>query len=181
MAEQPILVPEKAMVFIDAMNLYESLQGIGVDTKLDYYKFSLKLVGPQRRLIRANVYTGAYDQVREPEKYAQQMKFFNKVHRMSFVSLKTRPLIARGGTYLQKGVDTLIATDMVAMVFLGHYDVAFLVSCDGDLAPAADAVKAARSKPGCIPGPGRFAGVESLPHRQAEMLSSISDLRPRSF
>ena len=35
MAEQPILVPEKAMVFIDAMNLYESLQGIGVDTKLD--------------------------------------------------------------------------------------------------------------------------------------------------
>ncbi len=62
MAEQPILVPEKAMVFIDAMNLYESLQGIGVDTKLDYYKFSLKLVGPQRRLIRAYVYTGAYDQ-----------------------------------------------------------------------------------------------------------------------
>ena len=29
---------------------------------------------------------------------------------MSFVTLKTRPLIARGGTYLQKGVDTLVAT-----------------------------------------------------------------------
>ncbi len=79
------------MVFIDAMNLYEGLQDIGVDTKLDYYKFSLKLVGPQRRLIRAHVSTGAYDQVREPEKYAQQMKFFNKVHRMPFVTLKTRP------------------------------------------------------------------------------------------
>jgi hypothetical protein len=29
---------------------------------------------------------------------------------MSFVTLKTRPLNARGGTYLQKGVDTLVAT-----------------------------------------------------------------------
>jgi len=143
MAEPLFLLPEKAMVFVDAMNLYEGLQVLGVDTRLDYYKFSLKLVGPRRRLVRVYVYTGAYDQVREPEKYAQQMKFFNKVHRMSYVTLKTRPLIARGGTYLQKGVDTLIATDMVAMAFLGHYDIAFLVSGDGDLAPAADAVKAA--------------------------------------
>jgi uncharacterized LabA/DUF88 family protein len=125
------------------MNLNESLQALGVEVKIDYHKFSLKLVGPHRRLIRTHVYTGAYDQVREPDKYAQQMKFFNKVQRMPFVTLKTRPLIVRDSTYLQKGVDTLIATDMVSMAFLGHYDVAFLVSGDGDLAPAADAVKAA--------------------------------------
>lgn len=43
----------------------------------------------------------------------------------------------------QKGVDTLIATDMVSMAFLNHYDVAVLVSGDGDLAPAVDAIKAA--------------------------------------
>ena len=46
------------------------VHSICVDTKVDYYKFSLKLVGPQRRLIRAHVYTGAYDQVREPERHA---------------------------------------------------------------------------------------------------------------
>ncbi len=60
-----------------------------------------------------------------------------------FVTLKTRPLVYRGGTFIQKGVDTLIATDMVSMAFLGHYDIAFLVSGDGDLAPAVEAVKAA--------------------------------------
>ena len=32
---------------------------------------------------------------------------------------------------------------MVSMAFLGHYDIAFLVSGDGDLAPAVEAVKAA--------------------------------------
>lgn len=69
------------------------------------------------------------------------MKFFAAVQRMPFVTLKTRPFIPRGGGYIQKGVDTLIATDMVSMAFLNHYDVAVLVSGDGDLAPAVDAIK----------------------------------------
>lgn len=137
------IVPERAMVFIDAMNLYESMASLGANTNIDYYKFSYKLVGPQRRLIRAHVYTATYDQMREPDKYAGQMKFINKVHQMQFVTLKTRPLLFRRGGYIQKGVDTLIATDMVSMAFLNHYDVAILVSGDGDLAPAVDAVKAA--------------------------------------
>jgi uncharacterized LabA/DUF88 family protein len=108
------------MLFIDAMNVYESLRALGASTRLDYCKLAIKLAGVQRRMIRAHVYTGAYDQVREPELYAQQMKFFNKIQRMPFVTLKTRPLLQRAGTYLQKGVDTLIATDMVSMAFLGH-------------------------------------------------------------
>jgi hypothetical protein len=45
MAQQPVLVPEKAMVFIDAMNVYESLRALGVDTRLDYYKLAVKLAG----------------------------------------------------------------------------------------------------------------------------------------
>ncbi len=143
MPDPVVFAPEKAMVFIDLMNLYESLASEKLNPSLDYHKFSLKLVGAQRRLIRTHAYTGAYDQAREPAKYKAQVRFFNKVHQMPFVTLKTRPLIYRGETYIQKGVDTLIATDLVSMAFLGHYDVAVLVSGDGDLAPAADAVKAA--------------------------------------
>lgn len=143
MAVVPSHPPERAMVFVDLMNVYESLGNLKVDTNIDYYKLALKLAGPQRRLIRRHVYTGAYDQAREPEKYSGQMKFFNRVHAMPFVTLKTRPLVSRGIGLIQKGVDTLIATDMVSMVFLNHYDIAFLVSGDGDLAPAVEAVKAA--------------------------------------
>ena len=135
---------ENAIVFIDAMNLYEGLRVAGINTNIDYNKFGNKLVGQSRRLVRCYLYTGAYDQAKAPDKYASQMRFFNKVHRMTFVTLKTRPLKgdAQGGFY-QKGVDTLIATDMVSMAFLAHYDVCVLVSGDGDLAPAVDAVKAA--------------------------------------
>lgn len=143
MAVVPSHPPERAMVFVDLMNVYESLGNLKVDTNIDYYKLALKLAGPQRRLIRCHVYTGAYDQAREPAKYSGQMKFFNRVHTMPFVTLKTRPLVSRGIGLIQKGVDTLIATDMVSMAFLNHYDIAFLVSGDGDLAPAVEAVKAA--------------------------------------
>jgi uncharacterized LabA/DUF88 family protein len=137
------ITPERAMVFVDLMNLYKSLEGLGVDTNVNYYKLARKLAEPNRRLIRCYVYTGTYDQVREPDKYKAQVRFFNRVHNMPFVTLKTRPLLFRAGEYVQKGVDTLIATDMVSMAFLNHYDIAFLVSGDGDLAPAVEAVKAA--------------------------------------
>jgi uncharacterized LabA/DUF88 family protein len=143
MAATSFIAPERAMVFIDLMNLYKALESAGVNTNIDYYKLALKLAQPHRRLIRCYVYTGAYDQTREPDKYAAQVRFFNRVDRMPFVELKHRPLYFRAGEYFQKGVDTLIATDMVSMAFLNHYDIAFLVSGDGDLAPAAEAVKAA--------------------------------------
>jgi len=136
-------MPERAMVFIDLMNLYESMGNLKINTNVEYSKFAVKLAEAKRRLIRCHLYTGAYDQAREPTKYAGQVRFFNRVHKMPFVTLKTRPLLYRGGTYIQKGVDTLIATDMVSMAFLGHYEIAFLVSGDGDLAPAVEAVKAA--------------------------------------
>jgi uncharacterized LabA/DUF88 family protein len=143
MSTVSVITPERAMVFIDLMNLYESLGALGVSTNVDYHKLALKLAESHRRLIRCYVYTGAYDQARDPDKYAAQVRFFNRVHAMPFVTLKTRPLLSRAGAYIQKGVDTLIATDMVSMAFLNHYDIAFLVSGDGDLAPAVEAVKAA--------------------------------------
>lgn len=165
MAEQPVYAPERAMVFVDAMNLYESLGALKINTNVDYHKFSLKLIEPHRRLIRCHVYTGAYDQAREPAKYAAQVRYFNKVQAMPFVMLKTRPLIYRGGTFIQKGVDTLLATDMVSMAFLNHYDIAFLVSGDGDLAPAAEAVKAA----------GKQVIVAAFPRSRSAAIGKAAD------
>lgn len=165
MPDAPVQAPERAMVFVDAMNLYESLGALKLNTNVEYYKFAGKLAEPHRRLIRCHVYTGAYDQAREPAKYAGQVRFFNQVHRMPFVMLKTRPLVLRGGTYIQKGVDTLLATDMVAMAFLNHYDIAFLVTGDGDLAPAVEAVKAA----------GKQVIVAAFPRSRSAAVGNAAD------
>lgn len=166
MSEPILLAPERAMVFIDLMNLYESLGQLKIDTNVDYYKFALKLAEPHRRLIRCYVYTGAYDQTREPDRYKGQVRFFNAVRRMSFVEVKARPLLFRGGAYIQKGVDTLLATDMVSKAFLSQYDVAVLVSGDGDLAPAVEAVKAA----------GRQVIVAAFPRSRSSAIGQAADL-----
>ena len=43
--------------------------------------------------------------------------------------------------YTEKRVDVSIAVDMVTMAYGGQYDVAYLLSADGDFVPAVEAVK----------------------------------------
>jgi|GEM_PF-1800163 hypothetical protein len=66
MSMVPPSAPERAMVFIDLMNLYKSLESLRVDTNVDYHRLALKLAEPHRRLIRCYVYTGSYDQSSGP-------------------------------------------------------------------------------------------------------------------
>ena len=48
--------------------------------------------------------------------------------------------------YTEKRVDVSIAVDMVAMAHRDQYDVAYLLSADGDFVPAVEVVKAADKK-----------------------------------
>ncbi len=44
-------------------------------------------------------------------------------------------------SYVEKAVDVMIATDMVSMAYKGDYDVAYLLSADGDFTPAVEQVR----------------------------------------
>jgi len=59
------------------------------------------------------------------------------------LTLRLGRLVPRAGTFIQKGVDTLLASDMITQAFKGNYDVAVLVSGDGDFEPVVEAVKEA--------------------------------------
>ncbi len=48
--------------------------------------------------------------------------------------------------YTEKRVDVSIAVDMVTMAHSGQYDVAYLLSADGDFVPAVEAVKKSGKK-----------------------------------
>ncbi len=48
--------------------------------------------------------------------------------------------------YTEKRVDVSIAVDMVTMAYGGQYDVAYLLSADGDFVPAVEAVKKSGKK-----------------------------------
>lgn len=133
---------ERVMIFIDGMNLYHGLKDHDIGTNINFHKFSSKLA-EGRKLIRTYYYNAPYDQQAEPERYRDQQRFFQSLHHTPYLTLKFGRLVPRAGTYIQKGVDTRLSTDMLTNAFMDNYDVAILVSGDGDFEPVVEGVKEA--------------------------------------
>lgn len=131
------------MAFIDGSNLYHSLRQHCGRTNVDFVEFCNRLANG-RDLVRAYYYNAAIDQQREPQPYADQLRFFDRMRRIPRLEVRLGTLVYRGGPGVppyEKGIDVRLATDMLIHAFRGNYDVAVLVSGDTDFADAAQAVK----------------------------------------
>ncbi|MCE2405362.1 MAG: NYN domain-containing protein [Dehalococcoidia bacterium] len=69
---------DKVMVYIDGSNLYHSLTKTAGRTNLDFSKFTNKLVGSDRQLVRTYYYNAPVDQFKEPQRYKLQQRFFQR-------------------------------------------------------------------------------------------------------
>jgi len=128
---------DHVMIFIDGSNLFFSMIDNKCPVKLDYGKFIQKLCRDNRKLVRAYYYDAPLKQEDNPDRYRKQQKFFNNLSRVEYLQLRYGRL-ERGR---QKGVDVLLAVDMISFALNESYDVAILVSGDSDLVPAVDVVK----------------------------------------
>ncbi|MEK6846600.1 MAG: NYN domain-containing protein [Nanoarchaeota archaeon] len=141
---------KKVVLFIDGSNFYYGLKSIyGDDKPLTSFNF-LKLgeiLAGKRDLLRIFYYNAPLDYNSSPEKYAKQQKFFDKVKNTEKVRLVLSRLQKRKikGTnkhyYVVKGDDIHIAVDMVKGTYENTFDVAILVSGDGDFVPAVKVVQ----------------------------------------
>ncbi len=129
---------ERVQVFIDGSNLYHSLKGECSKTSLDYYGFANMLVN-KRKLIRTTFYIGTVTHNADMAK--NQQKFLNALRQTPYITVKTRPLKSHGSGAREKGVDILLATDMLIGAMSNGYDTTILVSGDGDFAPVLDEIK----------------------------------------
>jgi len=110
-------------------------------------------------------YNAAYDQGTDSEGYAKQQRFFTSLRRTPYLNLSLGRLERRRidytgmrsdarkrieeilgmplpeHTYVEKGVDTQLAVDMIRLAVADTYDIAVLISGDGDFAPAVEFVK----------------------------------------
>ena len=68
-------------------------------------------------------------------------KLFENLKGNSFIELKTTPLKQREAEIHQKGVDVLLAIDLVNLAHTGAYDIAIILSGDTDLIEAVKLVK----------------------------------------
>jgi uncharacterized LabA/DUF88 family protein len=141
---------ERIMIFIDGSNLYHNLKTHNLNTRIDFKKFS-DLICAGRKHIRTYYYNTPIKQADDPAEYRRQQLFFDGLRRTPYLELKLGYFLKKtkkcencGHTLsypVEKGCDVNLAVDMMSMAYKNLYDVAILVSSDGDFASACQCVK----------------------------------------
>lgn len=133
--KSPIFTPEQVLenrgrvaIFIDGSNLFYAALQLGIE--IDYTKLLCRLTGGSR-LLRAFFYTGV-DRTNE-----KQQGFLLWMRRNGYRVI-AKDLVQLPDGSKKANLDVEIAVDMMALV--SSYDTAVLVSGDGDLAYAVNAV-----------------------------------------
>ena len=134
---------DRVMIFIDGSNMYHSLKDNFRRTDIDIGKFCEKLL-EKRRLIRIYYYNAPVGRREEPERYQHQQAFFSSVKMTPYLELRLGRLVYTHwptSPPYEKGVDIMLTTDLLTHSFKNNYDIAILVSEDGDFVGALQAVK----------------------------------------
>lgn len=134
------MTKKRVAIFIDGSNFYKCKAQELPGRRFDYAQFRDLLTG-DRDLVRAYYYNAPLDPKYDEQKYKQQQKFFDYLRHLDYFEVKLGKLVPRGGRYVQKGVDVRLAVDMVGFAAANMYDIAVLISGDGDFADAVQHVK----------------------------------------
>ena len=131
---------ERVMVFIDGSNLYHVLTQSCGRHDLQFDKFALKLANG-RDLKRIYYYNIRQESDTNPNMGVEQQKFLDSMYDTPYVEVRLGIWKQRGDIMVEKGVDVMLATDLVTHAYKDHYDTAIVVSGDADFYPALQAVK----------------------------------------
>ncbi len=152
MTTGPSPTPLRLITVIDGTNLKGAidLHG-GLTTHINYRQFAIEVAKhipegelPGRWSLQRVVYvTASPIQSHDLGRYERWRKFEAMVRRQERVELKLGRLEGGPGRVYEKGVDILVAIELLAGAFKDQYDLAIIVSGDGDFADVAREVRGA--------------------------------------
>ncbi len=148
----------RVMIFIDGSNFYHGMRDILGRVNVDYRKLIEKLTR-RRYLVRAYYYTPIINREEAEEQFHSQHRFITYLSDIPYVQVKFGKLVRQGEALVEKSIDVRLAVDMVRYAAMGYYDVAVLVSGDGDFVPAVEAVKEMGRQVECVFFPEETATV----------------------
>lgn len=133
------------MVLIDNGYLSAILRDEFGSARIDYLQLSELLCKGYSRL-RTYIYDCLPYQANPPTPeqqtlYAGKVKFFNALSGLPSFEPRFGKQRPRAGGFVQKGVDVLLAVDLVRLSSKGQIQKAFLIAGDGDYVPAVKAAK----------------------------------------
>ena len=131
---------DRVAIFIDGSNLYHALRSNFRRHDLNFAEFATKLSGA-RRLFRTYYYNVLQDPLQRPDGYREQQEFLDNLRRTPYLEVRLGTTKIAQGIAVEKGIDVMLATDLLYFAWNDFYDVAVLVSGDSDFAYALQAVK----------------------------------------
>lgn len=131
---------ERVMVFIDGSNLYHVLGQTCGRHDLQFDKFAQKLANG-RNLRRVYYYNIRQEAFEDRSNATDQDKFLSSLYDTPHLEVKLGIWKQRGSTMVEKGVDVMLAVDLVTRAYKDNYDTAIIVSGDADFYPALQAAK----------------------------------------
>jgi uncharacterized LabA/DUF88 family protein len=131
---------DRVAIFIDGSNLYHGLRSSFGRHNLNFAEFANKLCGP-RRLFRTYYYNVLQDPAQRPDTYREQQEFLDALRKTPYLEIRLGGTKVSQGVPVEKGIDIMLATDLLYFAWNDFYDVAVLVSGDADFAYALQAVK----------------------------------------
>ena len=143
--------PKRAAVFIDNSNVFHYIYDIKKNDKSWTALYNPLILAEKLAGNRTLVYVGFYcvrppsyllsGTPKEKKKYNLTQKYYGEIEKLPNVLIKFGDLKGSRGQLQEKNLDTQLGTDMVAMAALDKYDVAILVSNDGDYKSAIENTK----------------------------------------
>ena len=130
----------RVAIFIDGSNLYHALRDNCSRVDLNVTDFTSKLCAG-RPLFRTYYYNVLQDPTQRPEGFREQQEFLDVLKKTPYLEVRLGGMKLSQGVPVEKGIDIMLATDLLHFAWNNLYEVAILVSGDGDFAYALQAAK----------------------------------------
>ena len=131
---------DRVAIFIDGSNLYHSLEENCKRFDVDFSLLTKKLC-QGRKLYRVYYYNVTRDSDREQQAYIHQKRFFGALYNTPFLEVRLGNYKLRKDSAVEKGVDIMMATDLLQYGWQDLYDIGIMVTGDGDFSYAVKTVK----------------------------------------
>ena len=134
------VVEDRIAIFIDGSNLYHAMENNFRRHDLNFTEFVRKLCG-SRSLFRTYYYNVLQDPAKRSETHKVQSEFLDVLQKTPYLEVRLGSTKLAQGVSVEKGIDIMLATDLLYFAWNNFYNVAILVSGDSDFAYALQAVK----------------------------------------
>lgn len=134
------MTEKRVAIFIDGSNLYHALRDTYKRHDLKFGEFTNRLCG-ERQLFRTYYYNVLQEQNQGSDGYKDQQEFLDTLRNIPYIEVRLGTTKLSHGISVEKGIDIMLATDLLHFAWNDLYDVAILVSGDGDFTYALQEVK----------------------------------------